>query len=124
MKGFWVELPDKLAAFFSAGARKGKQPRFINPAFPPPPHSLYLYCLGRKLIERIENGLELEPAANKYVTGACARILLDGEMDQIAALNTFEEICQTEIESRDIYQVYRYSSPHFVHTLHQIVGGF
>ncbi|KAL5268537.1 hypothetical protein ACHWQZ_G002422 [Mnemiopsis leidyi] len=61
--------------------------------------------LPRKVIEQIEKGLEVEKAENKYVTGAAVKVRVLEDRDQIAAINSYEELNHTEVVTRDIYQV-------------------
>ena len=42
---------------------------------------------------------------NRVVTGASIKIRLQDDLDQIAAINAYEGFNNTEIESRNVYQV-------------------
>ena len=47
----------------------------------------------------------MERADNKYITGAAIKVRVLEDRDQIAAINSYEELNHTEVVTRDIYQV-------------------
>ena len=47
----------------------------------------------------------MEKANNKYITGAAVKVRVLEDRDQIAAINSYEELNHTEVVTRDIYQV-------------------
>jgi len=60
--------------------------------------------LPRSVLDKIENGLETEPYAEREVTGMCIRLKIAEGLDQISALNSYNEYTSAEMESREIYQ--------------------
>lgn len=60
--------------------------------------------LPRAVLDKIENGLETEPYTDKEITGMCVRLKIAESLDQIAALNSYNEFTSSEMETREIYQ--------------------
>ena len=59
----------------------------------------------RKVIERIEEGLEVENVVDTEITAVCVRVKILEDRNQVAVVNSFEAFNSREIEPRNIYQV-------------------